>query len=102
MSATETPTGPATVSAVPGSTADRTRADDPVEDLLEDQRRRWARGDRVPAQAYLDRHPDIAAGDAAADLVYQEYLLLAPGGGETAFAGVLDRYPQFAGRLRLM
>src|SRR4051812_38656592 len=44
--------------------------------LLDDQRRRWAQGERVPAEAYLPGFPGGAAdAEAFLDVVYQEVLL---------------------------
>src|SRR5262249_1474651 len=44
--------------------------------LRVDQRGRWQAGDPVPAEDYLRRHPSVAVDpDAAADLIYNEYLL---------------------------
>jgi hypothetical protein len=44
--------------------------------LRHDQRQRWLHGDRVSAEWYLERHPDLAAGpEAVLDLAYAEFVL---------------------------
>src|SRR5262249_5811272 len=45
----------------------------PVATLLADQRRRWARGQRVAAEDYVRRYAALADdGDGPLDLIYQE------------------------------
>ncbi len=44
--------------------------------LRVDQRERWRRGERVPAEKYLSRHPEVTADpESAVDLIFNEYLL---------------------------
>src|SRR5437879_5705537 len=47
--------------------------------LRADQRERWQTGERVPAEAYLERYPNLGP-EAALDLIYHEYLLRERGG----------------------
>src|SRR5688572_13752280 len=50
--------------------------DDIVSVLQVDQRARWERGERIVAESYLDRYPQVAAEpEIAMDLVYGEFLL---------------------------
>src|SRR5262249_17097044 len=49
--------------------------------LRVDQRQRWQAGQRVPAERYLSAHPELRADpEAALDLIFNEYLLLAQQG----------------------
>jgi tetratricopeptide (TPR) repeat protein len=86
----------------PDSTpADPTRSNR-VQPLLDDQRRRWQAGDRVPARHYFDTVPGLAADPEAADLIYQEYLLGLDAGSEEGFVTVLTRHPAHAHELQLL
>jgi hypothetical protein len=69
--------------------------------LLDDQRRRWTAGDRVPAEAYLPAFTD-GAGDPVGflDLVYQEVLLREQLGETPEPDEYLRRFPQFARAIR--
>src|SRR5262245_43220875 len=56
-------------------------SDEVVAILCLDQRRRWERGDRRTADAYLARRPDLAGDrEAVLDLLYNEYVLLRESG----------------------
>ena len=72
-----------------------------VEVLLDDQRQRWIRGDRVRAETYLHRYPRlIAVPDLAVDLIYGEYLLAAPTEGPRDQSTFLGRFPEFRDALQ--
>jgi eukaryotic-like serine/threonine-protein kinase len=64
-----------------------------------DQRARWLRADRLPAEAYLDRFPQLQADDIALVLIYGEYLLRAELGQEPNLDEFGVRFPQHAERL---
>jgi serine/threonine-protein kinase len=68
--------------------------------LRVDQRQRWQAGERVPAEAYLQRYPALQADpDAAFELVYKEFLLRERGGEQPPVQEYLDRFPQYADEL---
>jgi serine/threonine protein kinase len=107
--------GPTSLAGPPGAAAGKPCADVrrnlaehptmPVADLVEmlcaDQVERWHRGERVPAEAYLQLHPALA-GDTAEGfaLVYTEFALREQGGEPPTEAEFAWRFPQFADRLR--
>jgi serine/threonine protein kinase len=69
--------------------------------LRVDQHERWRRGERVPAEAYLERFPALAAdAERAVELIYCEYLLLEEAGERPAPAAFVGRFPRHADRLR--
>src|SRR5262245_59342518 len=50
--------------------------DELAEVLRLDQRQRWERGERIPAEDYLARYPALGnSPEAALDLIYGEFLL---------------------------
>jgi tetratricopeptide (TPR) repeat protein len=69
--------------------------------LRADQQRRWAQGQRVLVEAYLQRYPVLADDpEALLDLIYSE-ALLREGLGETdLLADYLRRFPQHEATLR--
>jgi hypothetical protein len=72
-----------------------------VDSFRSDQRRRWQRGDRVPAEAYLQSEPDLRAdADQALELVYGEFLLREELGDTPTLDEYVRRFPQLAVRLR--
>jgi tetratricopeptide (TPR) repeat protein len=74
-----------------------------LEAVLADQRTCWQRGERVGARAYFERYPALrSAGEAAADLVYQEYLLRTDAGEAVAFEEVVRQFPEYAGALQVL
>jgi serine/threonine protein kinase len=69
--------------------------------LLADQMARWGRGERIPAEAYLQLHPALtAANPEAFDLVFNEFLLREDGGEMPAPAEYLWRFTQFSERFQ--
>jgi WD40 repeat protein len=66
-----------------------------------DQWQRWHAGQRVPAEDYLRRCPDLAGdADAALELIYGEFLVRQALGEQPGPAEYLDRFPGFAAGLR--
>jgi hypothetical protein len=66
-----------------------------------DQRERWQRGERVPAEVYLRDYPAVAADpEAARDLVYGEILLREERGEAPDPDEYPRRFPQYADTLR--
>ena len=60
-------------------------------------------GGRMTAQAYLERHPMIAEhGDAAAALVYQEFVVRQELGESVEFAGYLQQFAEYGPELELL
>lgn len=69
-----------------------------VAELLEEQRRRWQQGDRVPAEHYLQRTPPLAES-AALDLIVNEVLLRQEAGETPSAKEYIARFPQYAAAL---
>ncbi|HZY90275.1 MAG TPA: protein kinase [Gemmataceae bacterium] len=66
-----------------------------------DQRRRWLRGEPVPAESYLDALPRLAAcPEAAVDLIYSEFVLSEELGQAAGAEEFLARFPAHAAALR--
>ncbi len=66
-----------------------------------DQRERWLRGERPPAEMYLQRYPALQAeAELALELVYGEYLLREQRGETPELADYVRRFPQYAARLQ--
>jgi predicted Ser/Thr protein kinase len=69
--------------------------------LRVDQRQRWQSGERVPAENYFQRYPDLRADvEAAVDLVYGEFLLRERHGERPAADEYGQRFPEFTDVLR--
>jgi serine/threonine protein kinase len=69
--------------------------------LRDDQWRRWRRGERVLAEAYLAQAPDVAADpEAAIDLIYSEFLLREERGEAPEPEEYVRRFPHLAEALR--
>jgi WD40 repeat protein/serine/threonine protein kinase len=68
--------------------------------LRQEQRQRWQRGDRVPAEEYFRQRPALE-GDATAalELVYNEVVLRAEQGEAPRLEEYVRRFPFLAGRL---
>jgi len=72
-----------------------------VELLCSDQLDRWRAGERIPAEAYLARHPTLHGDDETAfELVYGEYLVRESLGESPKPAEFFWRFPRLAERLR--
>jgi serine/threonine protein kinase/tetratricopeptide (TPR) repeat protein len=71
-----------------------------LESLRLDQRRRWAQGDAVRAEHYLEEHNLLDADiDGALELVYQEVVLREEAGQRPQLEEYTRRFPQLASRL---
>jgi serine/threonine-protein kinase len=72
-----------------------------VERLLEDQCRRWRRGEAVPVEAYREQYPELAGDpDGLLDLIFNEVIERQQRGQTPALEEYLERFPSCAGRLR--
>ncbi len=66
-----------------------------------DQRERWRRGERVSAEGYLARHPEIATdAENAIDVIFNEYLLREQSDGLPETDEFLRRFPEHGDVLR--
>jgi tetratricopeptide (TPR) repeat protein len=73
-----------------------------IGDLLADQQARWHRGERWLVEAYLARHPGLAANaEAVLDLIGNEVLLRREQGEAARLDEYLRRFPQLAGPIRV-
>ena len=62
-----------------------------LDELLDDQRRRWQEGERVLVEAYLDRQPDLRAStESLVALVRSEIRLRAQAGEHPEDRGMSD------------
>src|SRR5439155_18350856 len=69
--------------------------------LLVDQRERWLIGERLPAESYLPLYPTLQTDlEYAVELIYGEFLLRQELGEGPRLAEYLERFPQYAPRLR--
>jgi tetratricopeptide (TPR) repeat protein len=69
--------------------------------LALDQWRRWHAGERVPAESYLERFPQVAATpEAALELIYGEMRVREELGERPLTEAYLARFPHWAERLR--
>jgi len=69
--------------------------------LAVDQRERWRGGERIAAEDYLRPYPALqAAVEPALELVYGEVVLREERGEAPALNEYLERFPQYAARLR--
>ena len=65
--------------------------------LCAEQRSRWQRGDRVPAETYLAQAPSLAADpDRAVELVYNEVVLREENGEQPQLDEYVRRFPHLA------
>jgi len=79
--------------------ADRARAS--IEALLDDQSGCWRRGERLPAEVFLDRWPGLRCDtNAVLDLIYHEILLRCRRGERPTPEEYARRFPHFAEQLR--
>jgi serine/threonine-protein kinase len=70
--------------------------------LRVDQWERWRRGERVPAESYLDAFPAVKDDpERAIDVVFAEYLLREQLGEAPTLAEYAGRFPQYADQFQL-
>src|SRR5438132_12173634 len=81
------------------ASADCARAS--IEALLDDQSACWRRGERLPAEVFLDRRPGLRCdSNAVLDLIYHEILLRCRLGECPTAEEYAWRFPHFAEQLR--
>ncbi len=69
--------------------------------LCNDQVKRWRAGQRIPVEAYLNRHPTIQdASESVFELIYGEFLLREELGQTPPLEEFRLRFPRFAARLQ--
>jgi hypothetical protein len=69
--------------------------------LLVHQCRSWQRGEPLPVEAFLGRHPGLASDpEALLDLIYNEVVLRELAGDAPRLAEYLRRFPHLAEQLR--
>jgi sugar lactone lactonase YvrE len=69
--------------------------------LAVDQQERWQRGERVRAEAYLQKYPALRADrERALELVFGEFLLREEHGETPTLEEFQRRFPQYASRLQ--
>jgi WD40 repeat protein len=68
-------------------------------DLLADQRASWERGERIPVEAYLLRHPALSK-DAVLDLITNELLLRFELGERPHLREYAERFPQLTAQIK--
>jgi tetratricopeptide (TPR) repeat protein len=71
--------------------------------LQVDQRERWQRGEHVPVEAYLDRHPSLRTDpEHLLDLIYNEMMLREDAGIPPQLAEYRGRFPHLGDQIRLL
>jgi serine/threonine protein kinase/Flp pilus assembly protein TadD len=74
-----------------------------VERLAAEMAAAWRRGERPPAEIFLDRHPELRDHpEEAVRLVYEEVCLRQEGGQEVAADELLRRFPRWADELAVL
>src|SRR5262245_9460251 len=72
-----------------------------LDGILQDQAQRWARGDAVRAETYLEQAPWLRDNrEAAVDLIYNEILLREERGETPRLKEYVERFPDLAPQLR--
>ena len=73
-----------------------------VDALLDDQSRRWRKGDSALVEGYLHDHPELQASeDYLLDLIYHEVVLRTQRGAAPDLEEYLKRFPHLEDQLRL-
>src|SRR5713226_8252581 len=68
-----------------------------TEALRREQRLRWQAGEQIPAETYLQQHPELQnTPDYALELIYHEVVLRQEQGEAVPLEEYLQRFPQFA------
>jgi hypothetical protein len=81
-------------------TVGRLNATELADVLRVDQRQRWNAGERILAESYFERFPDVCAdADAAVDVLFQEFLLRQQTGECPDSKEYADRFPAYADML---
>src|SRR5262245_29320525 len=72
-------------------------------DLVHEMRRRWCSGERVLAEEFLKRYPDLSqCAEVVIDLIYEEYCQRQLADEVGVEQDIVRRFPQWAGQLRVM
>jgi serine/threonine-protein kinase len=72
-----------------------------LEQLCFDQRERWAKGERVRAEEYLARHPDLSGDpESALEIIYNEVVLREEAGQRPRMEEYAERFPQLSSELK--
>jgi serine/threonine protein kinase/tetratricopeptide (TPR) repeat protein len=71
--------------------------------LVEEMTQRWRQGERLSAEDFLTRHPQLwEHPEAAADLIYEELCLRQEYGPEASAEQLLARFPQWRPQLEVL
>src|SRR5713226_6839675 len=71
--------------------------------LVAEMIQRWRRGERLVAEDFLRRHPELwEHAAAAAELIYEEFCLRQEYGAEVPVEEVLRRFPQWRPQLEVL
>jgi WD40 repeat protein/serine/threonine protein kinase len=82
--------------------ARRRSADGALIELLAEQRARWQRGERLPVETYLARHPELAADtEAILDLIGHEIILRQELGETPQLQEYVNRFPHLTPALKI-
>jgi serine/threonine-protein kinase len=74
-----------------------------VEALCDEQRDRWLKGERIPAEVFLERYEILQHDDQQAlEVIYQEVLLREELGEQPQPAEYLERFPKYAEQLQAL
>ena len=73
-----------------------------IDEIIDEQRRRWSQGERVLVEAYLQRLPTLAVDPGIIlDLIYNEIVLREKAGDRPQQQEYFQRFPHLAGDLTL-
>jgi len=74
-----------------------------LQQLCQDQRERWHRGDKARVEMYLDRYPELRSDEnLLLDFICAECSLRAEQGESPALAEYVDRFPELAQQLKVL
>jgi len=74
-----------------------------LQQLCQDQRERWYRGDKARVETYLERYPDLQSDEKLLlDFICAEYTLRQEHGESPALAEYIERFPKLAPELRVL
>jgi serine/threonine protein kinase/Flp pilus assembly protein TadD len=91
------------MSAAAGSTMTRPGPPDPVDRLAAEMADAWRRGERLPAEAWLARHPELLdRPEEAVRLVYEEVCLRQECGEEVSAEELARRFPRWSAELAVL
>jgi eukaryotic-like serine/threonine-protein kinase len=91
----EIPDGPG-AGSTPGSSGGSLASE-----LVQEMVAAWRRGERLPAEAFLDRHPELST-ESALRLIHEEVCLRQEAGLKIDTAEVVNRFPQWRAQLELL